>query len=84
MQSELVRLRLSTGKVSQRIKGFGHKAHGLVLWQHQLLVLDSANCSLVLVNPAKKTMSHLWQVIRLRLCCYRPMGMLLEGRTNLS
>lgn len=62
MQSELVRMTLSTGKVVQRMKGFGRKAHGLVHWGNQLLALDSASSALMLVQPTSKSIERLWQV----------------------
>ena len=62
MQSELVRITMSSGKIVQRMKGFGRKAHGLVLWGSHLLALDSAAAGLMLVQPNSQKAERLWQV----------------------
>lgn len=57
-----VDMQRSPPRVVLRIKNVGDKAHGLVLWEHQFVMLDSENGGLILMDPTDGTVEELWQV----------------------
>ncbi|GIL81892.1 hypothetical protein Vretimale_1469 [Volvox reticuliferus] len=48
-------------RVVAEVKEVGLKAHGLVFWRGQFVMLDSENGALVAVDPATGAVRHLWQ-----------------------
>jgi hypothetical protein len=49
-------------RVTAEVKHVGLKAHGLVLWQDQFVMLDSENGALVAVEPASGSVRQIWKV----------------------
>ncbi|GIL43818.1 hypothetical protein Vafri_1420 [Volvox africanus] len=48
-------------RVVAEVKEVGLKAHGLVSWRGQFVMLDSENGALVVVDPATGAVRHIWQ-----------------------
>lgn len=62
VQSQVVQVELSSGKVVKRLRDVGNNSHGLVSWQGRFVMLSSKETSLIIMNPEDGSVQYIWSV----------------------